>query len=106
MARRIRDTNLTKALPGRTVGDIFFDVLQYQSEYSRERGRSMTLDEAFYSFAQEHPLPLPSRVVQKGLAAVKAGPKTVVNRTERAEADSVEVDLAATAAGLAAADVD
>ena len=106
MARRIRDSNLTKALPGRTVGDIFFDVLQYQSEYSRERGRSMTLDEAFYSFAQEHPLPLPSRVVRKGIAAVKAAPKTVVNRTDRAEADSVEDDIAATSAGLIGAKPD
>lgn len=106
VTRRIRETNLTKALPGRTVGDIFFDVLQYQTEHSRERGRSMTLDEAFYSFAQEHPLPLTRRVVQKGIAAVKAAPKTVVSLTDRAEADSVEVDLAATAAGLVATEPD
>ncbi len=106
IARRIRETNLIKALPGRTVGDIFFDVLQYQTEHSRERGRSMTLDEAFYSFAREHPMPLTTRVVRKGIAAVRAAPKTVVNRAERVEANLAEVDLAATTAGLAGVDSD
>lgn len=106
VARRIRETHLTKALPGRTVGDIFFDVLQHQSEHSRERGRSMTLDEAFYSFSQEHPLPLPQRVVRKGIAAVRAAPKTVASLTDRPEADTTTIDLATTSPGLVATDGD
>ena len=82
MAARDRRSHLRRALKDHTVGDIFFDILQYQVEASRERGRAITLDEAFVGFeaasgayrakdgekgieAVTAPLPLPPKAVEK-----------------------------------------
>ncbi len=82
IARRIRQSHLPNVLHDHTIGDIFFDILQHQTEHSRERGRAMTLDEAFTSFSEQHPPPLARRIVSKGISAVTS-PLPAQTRGER-----------------------
>lgn len=92
MTARIRGSHLRKVLRNDTVGDIFFDVLQYQAERSRERGRAITLDEAFYAFEKEHPAPLARRMVRRGLEAMTA-PLPVSNRPAKLEDEPAMADV-------------
>ncbi|HEV3310179.1 MAG TPA: ParB N-terminal domain-containing protein [Chloroflexota bacterium] len=94
MAGRIRRSHLPKLLKGRTTGDIFFDILQYQVEASHERDRSITLDEAFLGFEARHPAPMAQRMVRKGLEAV-AAPLTLPARLleESDEEDQATAEL-------------
>ena len=91
MAARIRRSHLRRALKNHTVGDIFFDILQYQVEASRERGRAITLDEAFVGFEARHPAPIARRMVRKGIEAVTAPlplpPKAVEKEDDQATAE-------------------
>jgi hypothetical protein len=94
LARQIRQSHLPKVLRGRTIGDIFFDILQYQADHSRERGRALTLDEAFAGYAAEHPPPLPQRVVHKGLEALASAQRVVqpLQRAEELETATAEIE--------------
>jgi hypothetical protein len=92
MASRIRHSQLPKVLKTRTTGDIFFDILQYQVEASRERDRAITLDEAFLGFESRHPAPIARRVVRKGLEAVTA-PLALAPRSQLPEAEDDTAEL-------------
>ena len=71
-ARRITQEGLKRAFPGLMIGDVFFLIWELQISLSRERGRPLTLYEAFFEFERQNPGPIARRVVRKGLEAVTA----------------------------------
>ncbi|HZT95197.1 MAG TPA: ParB/Srx family N-terminal domain-containing protein [Chloroflexota bacterium] len=91
-AASIRRSHLRRVLRRQTVGDIFFEILELQRERSRTRGRAITFDEAFEQYLEKHPPALPTRVVTKGLEAVKAGPLPIGSRSMPPEADPLPFD--------------
>lgn len=92
MASRIRRSQLPKVLRDDTIGDIFYDILQYQVEASREHNRAITLDEAFVAFELKHPAPIVRRIARKSLETVTA-PLPMSTKTAKAD---VEEDPATT----------
>jgi Domain of unknown function (DUF4032)/ParB-like nuclease domain len=95
MAGRIRSSHLPRALRDHTIGDIFYDILQYQVEASRERDRAITLDEAFVGFERNHPAPIAQRIVRKGIETVTApllSPARVVELGPEEDAATAEVE--------------
>ena len=73
-------------------GDIFFDILQYQVEASRERDRAITLDEAFLGFESRHPAPIARRMVKRGMEAV-AAPLSLPPRPLAPDEDQATAEL-------------
>jgi len=71
-AHRISQSGLKKVFPDAMIGDIFFGVWECQIKVSRERGKPMTLYEAFFEFERQNPGPITRRVVRKSLEAVTA----------------------------------
>ena len=92
MASRIRRSQLPKVLRDDTIGDIFYDILQFQVEASREHNRAITLDEAFVAFELKHPAPMTGRIARKSLETVTA-PLPMSTKTTKVD---VEEDPATT----------